>query len=147
MIYILFIVLLSYVSGNNIKYYTYEKWSLPEGYETSYLKAKPEEIKETLYVDRNDSSLNINGRFNNYDTWKFDNDGNIIFHKFSTLSDSFWIVTKYNFNDEGLQSIIYSNSVSSKQNDTLRIITKKAKTSFLEINSGLDKSKYSIISF
>ncbi|MBV9960828.1 MAG: hypothetical protein JO072_01160 [Parafilimonas sp.] len=147
LIYPIFLMFLSCMNDNSLKYNTYEKWSLPEEFENSYLKDNPKQVKETLYISKNDSTLNVSGQLNNYDTWKFDNNGNIIFHEFSTLSDSFWIITKYDFNDDGLQSITYSSSTSDKKDDTSKTIIKKKTDNFLEIKTGLDKPRYSIISF
>jgi hypothetical protein len=140
-------MLLSYMNGNSVKYYTYEKWSLPDEFENSYLKDNPKEVKNTYYPRKNDSSLNINSKMDSYEEWKFDNYGNIIFQKLSTNSDSFLITIKYEFTNEGLQSISYANSIPNEKVDTLKIITKKRSNNFLEIQTGLGKPHYSIISF
>lgn len=73
------LLVISSCKNDEVKYYNHDKWQIPGGYNYSSLKDKPKEVKESLYVDLDDTTLNALGRFNNYDLWNFDNDGNLIY--------------------------------------------------------------------
>lgn len=146
-IYLLLFSLLSGLNNEDSKYYTYGKWALPDELESSYLKDKPKEVRDDYYRDKNDSSLNIDGALNSYEIWKFDDDGNIVFHKLSIDSNSLMIITESSFTNDGLQAIAYTNDSSDIKNNKVKTITKKRGDKFLVADVDSKETQYSIISF
>ena len=85
-------------------YYTYNHWQVPGDENKIPLKGEPKQVKETLFVDLQDTSLSATGTFSSYDIWGFDAQGNINYRK-NFVSDSLWSETNRTYNDSGLQSV------------------------------------------
>lgn len=148
----LFVCLILFTAScknDDVKYYTHDNWQIPGGYNYYSLRDKPKEVKESLYLDLSDTSLNANGRFNNYDLWKFDEEGNIIYRK-EYLDDSFWIVHENTYNENGIQTRIYSDKDTFNTRENLGKKTSEllANNKFLEKSFFIDsKPDYKLVSF
>ena len=71
-------------------------------YNPRILKEKPAEVKESLYVELDDTSFSASGKSNSYDLYKFDSGGNVVFLKMVIENFSSEIITDYT--EKGPQS-------------------------------------------
>jgi hypothetical protein len=144
----LFVVLFALSCKNDeVKYYNHAKWQIPGDYNYSSLK-----VKESLFFQLSDTTIDALGNFfNNYDIWRFDENGNLIYRKFSSSSDSFQIISEMTYDKNGYQDHAYYINKDSAGGEkqvgrTISILQKDGR--FLEKSYyTLGKPKFSLISF
>ena len=148
-VFIFCLLVASSCKNDEVKYFNNDKWKIPGSYNYTALKEKPKEVKESLYLDLSDTTINASGRLNNYDLWKFDNDGNLIYRKYSSNSDSFCVITEIIYDQNGAQSKTFTNNDSlHTKEDGGRVVSELLSNSkFLRKSYSPGKPKFSLISF
>ncbi len=135
--FILLLLLISFISCDHTssegKYYSHLNWKkYRKDYDFGLLRDKPKEVKENLYINLDDTTLNAGGEQNGFEKYKFNSDGEITFWE-QYKSDSSWFIGEMNYDKNGLQARYYSNKDSLKtfENVSKVISTKLAKDRYL----------------
>ncbi len=108
------------------KYYTKAKWQkFRKEYDQGKLNNKPLEIKETGYVELEDTLITSTGKNNGYELFRFNTEGDMALWK-SFKSDSEWVNADMNYDENGLQSRYYTNRDSLKTfSDAGKVVSRK----------------------
>ena len=114
-------------------YYNHDKWKIPGDINMAPLKASPKEIKESLFTNLTDTSINAKGTLNSINTWRFDAAGNLMYREYF-ISDEFWIRTEMQLGTNGYQSRSYTNNdAQHTKEDAGKIVSKPiSDSSFFE---------------
>lgn len=131
--YIVLFFITVLLNGQVSEYYNHNKWKTDIWSDERKLSDKPLEITEISYTALTDSNLNPHTKeINNY---QFNSDGELIYKRTSSRSDSFWTITKSTINENGYQSISINHNAFKQEDDTSVTRSRNLKNGqFLQVN-------------
>ena len=108
------------------KYYTNAKWQkFRKDYDQGMLKNKPVEIKESAYIELEDTLLTAKGKNGGFESYKFYTNGDLQRWQIYDSNDH-WVIAEMKYDNNGLQSRYYSDRDSLRTfEDAGKVVTRK----------------------